>query len=279
MKRFTLIELLVVIAIIAILAAMLLPALQQAKKKAEQSNCTNNMKQLGSASHLYCGENKAYYPGPNPFGTGGDYTNSKALCWDGEASMATWDILLAITSGTSSVAIQDVYSNYPKTCKDIKTLEMFSCPAAVMSTTYIVRSYSLNIGVLWGGTMEIHPYDPTANGTTAIPSTMIEEAAGTVQLLEISNRESGQVDLSVFARHRAQSNYTCAEESGTFGSGRWMRPLRQLYTIQPQSFYAHGTPQDARPNALMYDGHVELTNRSWYQTSPRVLMPFAYNKN
>ena len=279
MKRFTLIELLVVIAIIAILAAMLLPALQQAKKKAEQSNCTNNMKQLGSANHLYCGENKSYYPGPNPFGTGGDYTNSKAQCWDGEAAMATWDILLAITSGTSSVAIQDVYSNYPKTCKDIKTLEMFSCPAAVMSTTYIVRSYSLNIGVLWGGTMEIHPYDPTANGTTAIPSTMIEEAAGTVQLLEISNRESGQVDLSVFARHRAQSNYTCAEEGGTFGSSRWMRPLRQLYTIQPQSFYAHGTPQDARPNALMYDGHVELTNRSWYQTSPRVLMPFAYNKN
>jgi prepilin-type N-terminal cleavage/methylation domain-containing protein len=60
---FTLIELLVVIAIIAVLAALLFPVLSRAREKARQSQCLNNLRQLGTAFALY----RADFDGRNPW--------------------------------------------------------------------------------------------------------------------------------------------------------------------------------------------------------------------
>lgn len=176
---FTLIELLVVIAIIAILAAMLLPALNQAREKAKGLSCINNLKQLGTTFALYIDDNDGHFP----------------HCGKNSSNIPTWDtLILPYCTNTRS--------------KASSSAKMFGCPSDTIKRTSAYtakRSYGLNSG----RTMNDNRFLGIANTTKSIKITMIPQPTKMLVLVDRVTASSTVIGTD------SRQNVTCSASSST----------------------------------------------------------------
>jgi prepilin-type N-terminal cleavage/methylation domain-containing protein/prepilin-type processing-associated H-X9-DG protein len=164
---FTLIELLVVIAIIAILAAMLLPALSRAKAKATGISCISNLKQLTLAAHLYAGDFQDAIT-PNRGGTVDSWVPGGTVAFNVDA-----------LPGATNAANIRVALLYPYN----SSVDIYRCPGdrdlIPGASTPRVRTYSLNgmMGDNGGFGSDVHPNIPEHKKLTSIRAPSPTEAS------------------------------------------------------------------------------------------------------